>query len=91
MTSEPRSERSAERELRRLCRRHGVPYAIGARLLPLVQRANGAQAGLRRALLDVVEAALARDAERVPPDETERRLLALVASALHRWGEASSG
>ncbi|MCC7013215.1 MAG: hypothetical protein IT454_11685 [Planctomycetes bacterium] len=77
---------SPERKLERLCRRHRVPLSIGQRLLPLVERAARADSELRRRLLDVVEATLARDAEELSHAEhLDERCLIAVASKLHRW------
>ena len=79
-------ELAAERRLRQICTRHRVSYQRGARLLPLVQRALSADGELRRALLDVVEASLARDACDGERAASDARALAAVASALHSWG-----
>ena len=86
MSPTPRPRRP-ERDLERLCLRYGVPYAEGERLLPLVRRANAASGGLRRNLLDVVEAALARAAEQRRKVELDERTLLALAETLHRWGQ----
>ena len=76
----------AQRELEGLCRRHGVPWKRGKRLLPLVRRAASADAELRRHLLGVIEATLARDAHDLSRSAARDELaLIAVAGALHRW------
>jgi hypothetical protein len=79
---------TTERLLERLCRRHGVPLANARRLLPLVERAVRSSGELRRRLIEVIEASLARDAEELAQQSrSESCCLIAVASALHRWSE----
>lgn len=55
--------------------------------MPLMQRAAAADGELRRRLIAVVEATLARDAEdlSVPSEIEDERCLLGLASVLHRW------
>jgi transposase-like protein len=78
-----------ESTLRRLCRRHDVPWASARRLLPLIRRAAQSPAPLRRNLLQVVEATLRRDAEELGRrEQLERQALIAIAHALHAWPDA---
>lgn len=79
-----------EQELARLCRRTGLPYEAGVRLLPIVRRAAQASPPLRERLLGIVRAALEREAEDRSrdtrlEDEVDERCLAAVAGVLHHW------
>ena len=83
---QPVEKRANQRKLDRLCRRHGVPLAIGARLLPLLERAEQSNADVRRKLIAVIEATLACDADAIRRrEEQEQRYLIAVAAALHAW------
>jgi hypothetical protein len=76
--------------LKSLCHRHGVAEEFGLRLLPLLERAEGAPPDVRERLLGLVEQSLARESERqreLRQDVRRREELALlnVARALHSW------
>lgn len=73
-----------------LCRRFGVARDFGRRLRPIVRRARAAPPERRRFLFELVERALAREADRRRRRSDgrraeEERALVRVASTLHRW------
>jgi hypothetical protein len=77
---------ASQRLLERLCRRHGVPIATGARLRPLLERAVRSSLDVRRKLVAVVEATLRCEAETLRRrEQLEQRYLIAVAAALHQW------
>jgi len=77
---------ASQRMLERLCRRHGVPIATGARLRPLLERAVSSEPAVRRKLVAVVEATLRCEAEAIRRlEQTDHRYLIAVAAALHKW------
>ena len=82
---------SPRKKLDQLCRRHGLPRAQAASLMPLVERALSARSPeLKQSLLDVVENSLARralEARRKLDLEKTRdyRYLTAVARVLHGW------
>ena len=79
------------KKLDQLCRRHGLPRAAAASLMPLVERALSASSPeLRRSLLNVVENSIARRAlereRRLSLEKTEDyKFLKAVAEVLHSW------
>jgi len=93
--SPPARIMTPRKKLDQLCRRHGVPPAQAASLLPLVERALAARSPeLEASLIAIVESSLrrrARDLIRGP--ESGRRLertldyqyLKAVAHVLHTW------
>jgi hypothetical protein len=80
-----------ERRLRRLCRRHRVPFDEVAGLLPLLERAaRSSSLEVRRSLIAFVEAAVtSRGSEGAEQEDLQERMeqsaLAVLAGLLHRW------
>lgn len=77
-------------DLSEMCRRFGVEPAFGVRLRPIVRRAHDSPPERRRFLLDLVERAIAREADRrrridVAREAAEERALKRVAGILHAW------
>lgn len=71
-----------------LCRLHGQAPENCRDLLPLVERALAARDAVRRQVLQLVDATLARRALEGSPAGADARLLALLAGLLHGWNEA---
>jgi|GEM_PF-6644008 len=77
-------------DLHELCRRFGVEPDFGVRLRPIVRRAHDSPPERRRFLLDLVERAIAREADRrrrvdLSREMAEERALTRVAGILHAW------
>jgi hypothetical protein len=82
------AELQARRDLIRLCHRHGLPSEAGERFLPLMRRALVASKDVRRGILEVVEAGLAKDAaeragRRGVEEPFDRQCLVTLARILH--------
>ncbi len=80
----------AERRLKRLYRRHGLPPDDASELLPLMERAMLARPEIRRCLEAVVEATLAARAARRADEarlaeQVDRQVLLALAGLLHGW------
>lgn len=73
-----------------LCRLHGLAPESCRSLLPLVERALCAREAVRRQVLELVDATLARRALEASPEAADARLLALVAGLLHGWSEGAA-
>ena len=73
-----------------LCRLHGLAPEDCSNLLPLVERALGARDSVRRQVLELVDATLARRALEASPEASDMRLLAQLADLLHGWGEGAA-
>ena len=81
---------NAETQLRSMCARLGLPFHLGTRLLPLVERALRSPEDVRERLLALVEANLAHCArENKGGQSLQERLdsevLVAVARVLHNW------
>jgi hypothetical protein len=81
---------NAESLLRRMCARLGLPFHLGTRLLPLVERAVKSPDDVRQRLLALVEANLAHCArdhrqEHSLQDRLDDEVLVAVAKVLHAW------
>lgn len=81
---------NAETQLRRMCARLGLPFHLGARLLPLVERALRSPEDVRTRLLALVEANLAHSARdhkkgRTLQERLDSEVLVAVARVLHAW------
>ena len=80
----------AERLLKELCRRHGVPLEEGSALLPMIQRALQSPREARIRLLVLVEQTLRFTASDTYPAALAEAahdpdILTAVAKALHDW------
>jgi hypothetical protein len=81
----------AERIIRALCEKYGVPLDFGLRLTPLVARAQKSPADARRRIMEMVERSFAQEAVSRVEDSSEEdpgadlRLLKTVAQLLHDW------
>lgn len=73
-----------------LCRLHGLAPGDCQGLLPLVERALDARDSVRRQVLQLVDATLARRALEARPQAAETRLLALLAGLLHGWSDGAA-
>lgn len=80
-----------QRLLRRMCRRHSLPYGDAHRLLPLVQRALNSPRTVRDRLLVLVEGNLSVKSESKNSGEQylfldlDHEVLLSVASVLETW------
>ena len=77
--------------IEQLCQRYGVPLAFGERLLPLLQRAQGAAPDIRKRIHQLVESSFEHEAQRLALQQVARRTaqdkdLCTLASLLHEWG-----
>jgi hypothetical protein len=73
-----------------LCRLHGLAPQDCQSFLPLVERALGARDSVRRQVLQLVDASLARRALEAGPEGSDARVLALLAGLLHGWNEGAA-
>lgn len=81
---------NAESQLRRMCARLGLPFHLGTRLLPLVERALRSPEDVRERLLALVEANLAHCARdhkqgHSLQERLDTEVLVAVARVLHAW------
>jgi hypothetical protein len=89
------SRMNPQRKLSQLCRRHGLPESVGAPLLPLLQQAALARRDLQRSMVAVVDATLAREAERLAQERQttanlDETCLRAMARVLHGWGSSDA-
>ena len=80
------------KKIAELCRKYGIPPEFGARLRPLLERANESPPEKRQRLLDLVERSFAEEARRLrrllsPQDlaPEDFGLIKTVAGVLHAW------
>ena len=75
--------------LEELCALHGLPYALGKRLLPLVDRALNSPDDMRDRILNLVKGTLKREARRFEESKRNRelddRILGVIAKVVHPW------